>query len=145
MACFDGDNKRRLFIHLGFNRSSGKHRWFYSVAIHWYLEKNPWRTDDSQCMSTDGRHWNTAHYFGWQSFPTANIIIKPHGYAKLQDDKRNFNYRIGKAGLVTEEAFGRWKIRFRVLFRNVKVTGKLPNYMACPALCFITFVLNGVI
>ena len=48
----------------------------------------------------------------------ANIYVEPHGEAILLDDKRYFNYRSIQARLVTEGAFGRLKIRFRVLFRK---------------------------
>ena len=52
------------------------------------------------------------------AFPLRTFILKPHGDAILPDDERYFNYRNSRARLVTEEAFGRLKIRFRVLFRK---------------------------
>ena len=45
-------------------------------------------------------------------------MLEPHGEAILLDEKRYFNYRNIRARLVTERAFGRLKIRFRVLFRK---------------------------
>ena len=76
------------------------------------------------------------------SFPRRTFMMKPHGDAILTDDKRNFNYRYGRAGPVTEGAFRRLKIRFRVLFGKCegnKETVKLYG------LVFIIFVLNAVI
>ena len=43
-------------------------------------------------------------------------MLKPNGGAILPDDKQYFNYSNSHARLVTEEAFGRLKIRFRILF-----------------------------
>ena len=43
-------------------------------------------------------------------------MLKPHGDAILPNDKRYFNHRNSRARIVTEGAFSRLKIRFRVLF-----------------------------
>ena len=45
-------------------------------------------------------------------------MMKPHGEAILPDDKRYFNYRHCRPKLITEGAFGRFKIMFRVLFHK---------------------------
>ena len=63
-------------------------------------------------------------------------MLKPHGDPILPDDKRYFNYRNSWARLVTEGAFGRLKMRFRVLFRKCesnKETVKLYG-LACVVL-----------
>ena len=55
-------------------------------------------------------------------------MLKPHGDAILPDDKRYFNHRNSRARIVTEGAFSRLKIRFRVLSlkcENNKKTVKL--------------------
>ena len=52
------------------------------------------------------------------AFPLRTWIMKPHGDAVLPEDKRYFNYRHSRTRLVTEGAFGRFKSRFRVLFRK---------------------------
>ena len=55
---------------------------------------------------------------GDRAFPLRTFMMKPHGDAILPDDKRYFSYRHSQARLVTEEALGRLKSRFRVLFRK---------------------------
>ena len=50
------------------------------------------------------------------AFPLRIFMLKPHRYAMLPDDERYFNYRNSRARPVTEGAFERLKIRFRVLF-----------------------------
>ena len=64
------------------------------------------------------------------AFPLRPWIMKPHGDAVLSREKRYFNFRLSRARLVTEGAFGRLKSRFRILFRkcesdkeNVKLYG----------------------
>ena len=52
------------------------------------------------------------------AFPLRTFMLTPHGDAILPDDKQYFNYRNSRARLVTEGAFGRLKIRLRVLFRK---------------------------
>ena len=52
------------------------------------------------------------------AFPLQTFILKLHGDAVLPDDKRYFNYINSQARLFTKGAFGRLKIRFRVLFRK---------------------------
>ena len=52
------------------------------------------------------------------AFSLRTFMLKPNRDAVLPDNKRYFNYRNSRARLVTEGAFGRLKIRFRVLFRK---------------------------
>ena len=44
--------------------------------------------------------------------------MKPHGDAILTPEKAYFNYRLSRARMITEGAFGKLKGRFRVLFRK---------------------------
>ena len=62
------------------------------------------------------------------AFPLWTFMLKPYRDALLPHDKRYFNYRNSRARLVTEGAFGRLKIRFRVFFR--KFGRKLSSFMA---------------
>ena len=52
------------------------------------------------------------------AFPLRSWICKPHGDAIPTPEKRYFNYRLSRARMVTEGAFGRLKSRFRVLHRK---------------------------
>ena len=54
---------------------------------------------------------------GDEAFPLRTFMMKLHGDAILQDDKRYFSYRHSRARLVTE-VFGRLKSRFSVLLRK---------------------------
>ena len=62
------------------------------------------------------------------AFPLWTFMLKPYRDALLPHDKRYFNYRNSRARLVTEGAFGRLKIRFRVFFR--KFGRKLSSFIA---------------
>ena len=48
-------------------------------------------------------------------------MLKPHGDAILPNDKRYFHYRNHRARLVTEEALGRLKIKFKILFHKCEI------------------------
>ena len=70
------------------------------------------------------------------AFPLWTFLLKAHGDAILQDNKRYFNYRNIPARLVTEEALGRLKIKCWALFRKCpsnKETAKLCG-LACVVL-----------
>ena len=64
------------------------------------------------------------------AFPMKPWLCKPHGDAVLSDEKRYYNYRLSRARMVSEGAFGKFKSRFRVFHRkcesskeSVKVMG----------------------
>ena len=52
------------------------------------------------------------------AFPLRSWLMKPHGDAILTSEKAYFNYRLSRARMITEGAFGKLKGRFRVLFRK---------------------------
>ena len=52
------------------------------------------------------------------AFPCTTWIMKPFTHATLVPEERNFNYRLSRARMVTEAAYGRLKGRFRVLYRK---------------------------
>ena len=52
------------------------------------------------------------------AFPLQSWMMKPHGDAVLTQEKAYFNFRLSRARMVTEGAFGKPKGRFRVLHRK---------------------------
>ena len=65
--------------------------------------------------------------------PLRSWIMKPHGDAVLTPEKAHSNYRLSRARMIAECAFGKLKRRFRVLFRkceNKKKTVKIMGH-AC--------------
>ncbi|CAB4031292.1 Hypothetical predicted protein [Paramuricea clavata] len=44
--------------------------------------------------------------------------MKPYGHATLSPKESNFNYRLSRARMVTERAFGQLKSRWRILHRR---------------------------
>lgn len=52
------------------------------------------------------------------AFPCTTWIMKPITCATLTPEERNFNYRLSRARMVTEGAYGRLKGRFTVLHRK---------------------------
>ena len=60
--------------------------------------------------------------------------MEPHGDAVLTPDKAYFNYRLSRARMITECAFGKLKGRFRVLFgkcESKKETVKIMFVLYC--------------
>lgn len=52
------------------------------------------------------------------AFPLKTWLMKPFGDLHLTEERRNFNYRLSRARMVTEGAFGKLKGRWRVLHRK---------------------------
>ena len=52
------------------------------------------------------------------AFPMRTWLLKPHGDAILPEKKRYFNYRLSRARMISEGAFGKLKGRWRVLFKK---------------------------
>ena len=46
--------------------------------------------------------------------------MKPYGHANLTPEEAYFNYRLSRARMVDERAFGQLKSRFRVLYRKLE-------------------------
>ena len=66
---------------------------------------------------------------GDSAFPLRTWLMKPYTNAVLTPQQRNFNYRLSRARMVTEGAYGQLKGRWRVLLRksesnqdNVRIT-----------------------
>ena len=55
---------------------------------------------------------------GDSAFPFATWLMKPFTSAVLTEKQRNFNYRLSRARMVTEGAYGQLKGRWRVLLRK---------------------------
>ena len=55
---------------------------------------------------------------GDSAFTLKTWVSKPYGDAIPPPEKRYFNYRLSRARMVTEGAFGKLKSRFRVLHRK---------------------------
>ena len=55
---------------------------------------------------------------GDSAFPFHSWLMKPYTNAVLMSKQRNFNYRLSRARMVTEGAYGQLKGRWRVLLRK---------------------------
>ncbi|XP_028400782.1 protein ALP1-like [Dendronephthya gigantea] len=55
---------------------------------------------------------------GDSAFPLQSWLMKPYTDAVLTEEQRYFNYRLSRARMVTEGAYGRLKGRWRVLLRK---------------------------
>ena len=55
---------------------------------------------------------------GDSAFPLCTWLMKPFTNAILSPEQRNFNYRLSRARMVTEGAYGQLKGRWRVLLRK---------------------------
>ena len=54
------------------------------------------------------------------AFPLKNWLLKPYTNALLSPKQRYFNYRLSRARVVIEGAYGQLKGRFRVLYESVR-------------------------
>ena len=55
---------------------------------------------------------------GDSAFPFQPWLMKPDSNAILTPKQRNFNYRLSRARMVTEECYGQLKGRWRILLRK---------------------------
>ena len=55
---------------------------------------------------------------GDSAFPLCSWLLKPYTNAVLTPQQHYFNYRLSRARMVTEAAYGQLKGRWRVLFRK---------------------------
>ena len=55
------------------------------------------------------------------AFPMRTWLLKPHGDAILPEKRRYFNYRLSRAWMISEGAFGKLKGRWQVFLKDVKV------------------------
>ena len=70
-------------------------------------------------------------------------LIKPYTSALLTSSQQYFNYRLSRARMVIEEAYGELKGRWRVLQRKCESAMMKSETTHVRVLCCITFVSNG--
>ena len=76
------------------------------------------------------------HLIGDSAFPLVHNLMKPYPQlAQLNDDQRNFNFRLSRARRVIENAFGRLKARFRILLKRMEIS--IQNVNDCIVACAI--------
>ena len=56
------------------------------------------------------------------AFPLHTWLVKPYSHATLSAEQKYFNYRLSRARMVTESAFGKLKGRWRALYRKCEST-----------------------
>ena len=54
------------------------------------------------------------------AFPFRVWLMKPYGNANLTPEEGYFDYRLSRARMVTERAYGQLKSRWRVLYRKLE-------------------------
>ena len=73
------------------------------------------------------------------AFPIKYRIMKPRVDAVSTPEKAYFNYRLSRARMIMEDAFGKLKGRFRVLFHKCESKQETENYMG-----LVCVVLNNL-
>ena len=76
---------------------------------------------------------------GDSAFPFRIWLMKPYSNAVLSAGQHYFNYRLSRARMVSERAFGQLKNRWRVLYRKSSCQ---PDAFKCIALACV--VLHNV-
>ena len=61
---------------------------------------------------------------GDSAFPFQTWLMKPYTNAVLTEKQKYFNYRLSRARMVSEGAYGQLKGRWRVLFRRNECSQK---------------------
>ena len=79
---------------------------------------------------------------GHGAFPMKSWICKPYGDAVLTEENRYFNYRLSRARMVSEGAFGKLKSRFRVLHRKCESSKESVKAMSLAALVLHNICLS---
>ena len=72
---------------------------------------------------------STVDSWGW-AFAVRTWIIKPYGHAILNEQKCYINYRLTRARMVTEGAFGKLKGRWKVLSKKCESNPQLSKGLA---------------
>ena len=71
------------------------------------------------------------YIIGDAAYPLKTWLMKPFPGRGLSEDRRNYNYRISRARMVVENAFGRLKGRWRRLLKRCDMTlDKVPTMIA---------------
>ena len=71
------------------------------------------------------------YIIGDAAYPLKTWLMKPFPDRGLSEDRRNYNYRISRARMVVENAFGRLKGRWRRLLKRCDMTlDKVPTVIA---------------
>ena len=76
---------------------------------------------------------------GDSAFPLQTWLMKPYTHAVLTPEQKYFNYRLSRARMITEAAYGQLKGRWRVLHRKSEST---PELVRTITLCCI--VLHNI-
>ena len=79
---------------------------------------------------------------GDSAFSLTPWLMKPYTNATLTIEQRYFNYRLSRARMVTEGAFGQLKSRWRVLLRKCESNHEVVRNSTLACMVSIIFVLN---
>lgn len=82
---------------------------------------------------TEGKKF---HIIGDAAFPLLLWLMKPYTITNdMPLEKKNFNYRLSRARMTVENAFGRLKGRWRILLKRADM--KLDNMKAVVKACLV--------
>ncbi|XP_028417137.1 protein ANTAGONIST OF LIKE HETEROCHROMATIN PROTEIN 1-like [Dendronephthya gigantea] len=79
---------------------------------------------------------------GDSAFPLAPWLMKPYTNAVLSPEQRYFNYRLSRARMVTEGAYGQLKGRWRVLLRKCESDSKNVRIFALACMVLHNICIN---
>ena len=116
MAIVDAHD-RFIWASVGFPRNSHDYIVFQSTDLWYNITENNIIPSISQVIE------GTEVYpmiLGDSAFPFRLWLMKPYGAANLTPEEGYFNYRLSRARMITERAYGQLKSRWRVLFRKLE-------------------------
>ena len=142
MAIVD-PKKRFIWGSVGFPGNSHDSTIFKSTKIYSEI------VEDGIIPSIAQKESNTNVYpmiLGDGAFPFRPWLMKPFSNAKLSQSERYFNYRLSRARMVVEGAFGLLKGRWRILYRKCESKKDSVKWfaLACIVLHNICFDHNDV-
>ena len=108
-------NYRFMWATCGFPGNSHDAIIFQSTQLWTDIEENGLIPDIGKDV---GRVLIPPLVLGDSAFPFKTWLMKPYGNAVLTEKQRYFNYRLGRARMVTEGCYGQLKGRWRVLLRK---------------------------
>ena len=103
------DAKHRFIrASLGAPRNTCDSTYFHSTSLRDEINAGT-VLPDKNCI-VDGVEAQPVSFGGDGAFPLRSWIMKSHGDAALTPEKAYFNYRLSRARMITEGAFGKMEI-----------------------------------